>query len=168
MSLAQNENAIQAKEPFMSIGEICNRHTVCARRDSTVKAAAQLMREHHVGSVVVADELAEKRVPVGILTDRDIAVAVVALGLDPEVIQIGDIMGNTLVSVQEDWSTAEVVELMQIRGVRRMVVTDDDGHLVGIVTADDVMSLLAEEISALADMVSGERKREEAVRKVMA
>ncbi len=151
----------------MSIGEICNRHAVCARRDATVKAAAQLMREHHVGSVVVADELAEKRVPVGILTDRDIAVAVVALGLDPEVIQIGDIMGNKLVSVREDWSTAEVVELMQIRGVRRMVVTDADDHLVGIVTADDVMSLLAEEMSALADMVSGERKREAALRKVM-
>ncbi|MEO8158421.1 MAG: CBS domain-containing protein [Betaproteobacteria bacterium] len=151
----------------MSIGEICNRHAVCARRDATVKVAAQLMREHHVGSVVVADELAEKRVPVGILTDRDIAVAVVALGLDPEVIQIGDIMGNKLVSVREDWSTAEVVELMQIRGVRRMVVTDADDHLVGIVTADDVMSLLAEEMSALADMVSGERKREAALRKVM-
>lgn len=151
----------------MPIGEICNRHAVCARRDATVKAAAQLMREHHVGSVVVADELAEKRVPVGILTDRDIAVAVVALGLDPEVMQIGDIMGNTLVSVREDWSTAEVVELMQIRGVRRMVVIDADGHLVGIVTADDVMSLLAEEMSALADMVSGERNREAALRKVM-
>lgn len=152
----------------MPIGEICNRGVVCAKRDATVKTAARLMREHHVGSVVVVDEPEEKRIPAGIVTDRDITVAVVALGLDPEVIQIGDIMGTRLVSVKEDWGIAEVVELMQLRSVRRLVVTDRDGYLVGIVAADDVLSLLAEEMSSLASMVGGERKREAALRKVLA
>lgn len=152
----------------MPIGEICNRGVVCAKRDATVKTAARLMREHHVGSVVVVDEPEEKRIPAGIVTDRDITVAVVALGLDPEVIQIGDIMGSKLVSVKEDWGIAQVVELMQLRSVRRLVVTDSDGYLVGIVAADDVLSLLAEEMSALASMVGGERKREAALRKVVA
>ena len=152
----------------MPIGEICNRDVVCAKRDATVKTAARLMREYHVGSVVVVDEPEEKRIPAGILTDRDIAVAVVALGLDPDVIQIGDIMGNALVSVKEDWGIAEVVELMQLKGLRRLVVTDADGYLIGIVAADDVLSLLAEEMSALASMVGGERQREAAVRRVMA
>ena len=152
----------------MPIGEICNRDVVCAKRDATVKTAARLMREYHVGSVVVVDEPEEKRIPAGILTDRDIAVAVVALGLDPDVIQIGDIMGNALVSVKEDWGIAEVVELMQLKGLRRLVVTDADGYLIGIVAADDVLSLLAEEMSALASMVGGERKREAALRKILA
>ena len=78
------------------------------------------------------------------------------------------VMGNGLVSVKEDWGIAEVVELMQLKGVRRLVVTDSDGYLVGIVAADDVLSLLAEEMSALASMVGGERKREAALRKVVA
>ena len=152
----------------MPIGEICTREVVCAKRDTTVKTAARLMREQHVGSIVVVEEPEDKRIPAGILTDRDITVAVVALGLDPEVIQIGDIMGTTLVSVKEDWGIAEVVELMQLKAVRRLVVTDSDGYLIGVVAADDVLSLLAEEMSALAAMVGGERKREAAIRKVMA
>ena len=152
----------------MPIGEICSREVVCAKRDATVKTAARLMREQHVGSIVVVEEPEDKRIPTGIVTDRDIVVAVVALGLDPEVIQIGDIMGTNLVSVKEDWGIAEVVELFQLKGVRRLVVTDSDGYLVGIVAADDVLSLLAEEMSALASMVGGERKREAAMRKAAA
>jgi CBS domain-containing protein len=159
-------NRYQSMEATMPIGEICSRNVVCAKRDTVVKAAAQLMREHHVGSVVVVEEMVEKRIPTGIVTDRDIAVAVVALGLDPEVIQIGDIAAGDLVTVREDWDLSEVVELMQIRSLRRMVVTDADGHLAGIVTADDVLSVLAEEMSELASMVGGERKREEALRRV--
>ena len=152
----------------MPIGEICSREVVCAKRDATVKTAARLMREQHVGSIVVVEEPEDKRIPTGIVTDRDIVVAVVALGLDPEVIQIGDIMGANLVSVKEDWGIAEVVELFQLKGVRRLVVTDSGGYLVGIVAADDVLSLLAEEMSALASMVGGERKREAAMRKAAA
>ena len=152
----------------MPIGEICSREVVCAKRDTTVKTAARLMREQHVGSIVVVEEPEEERIPTGIVTDRDITVAVVALGLDPDVIQIGDIMGTNLVSVKEDWGIAEVVELFQLKGVRRLVVTDSDGYLVGIAAADDVLSLLAEEMSALASMVQGERKREAAMRKAAA
>jgi predicted transcriptional regulator len=152
----------------MPIGEICSREVVCAKRDTTVKTAARLMREQHVGSIVVVEEPEEKRIPTGIVTDRDVTVAVVALGLDPDVIQIGDIMGTNLVSVKEDWGIAEVVELFQLKGVRRLVVTDSNGYLVGIVAADDVLSLLAEEMSALASMVQGERKREAAMRKAAA
>jgi len=150
----------------MAIGEICNREVVYAKRDATVKTAARLMREFHIGSVVVVDEPGGKRVPAGIVTDRDITVAVVALGLDPEVIQIGDIMGTELIAVPEDTGIAEVVELMRLKGIRRVVVNDAGGNLVGIVAADDVLSLLAEEMSALASMVGREQKREAGMRKV--
>jgi CBS domain-containing protein len=150
----------------MAIGEICSREVVCAKRDATVKTAARLMREYHIGSVVVVDEPDGARIPAGVVTDRDIAVAVVALGLDPEVIQIGDIMGTDVIAVPEDTGIAEAVELMRLKGIRRVVVTDAGGYLVGIVAADDVLSLLAEEMSALASMVGREQKREAGLRKV--
>ena len=100
------------------------------------------------------------------MTDRDITVAVVALGLDPDVLQIADIMGEVLTAVGEDTGIAEVVELMRARGIRRVVVTDTRGELVGIVAADDVLSLLAEEVPALVSMIGREQKREAALRKV--
>ena len=150
----------------MAIGEICSRDVVFIKRDATVKAAARLMREFHIGSVVVADGPDGKRIPAGIVTDRDITVAVVALGLDPEVIQIGDIMATELIAVPERSGIAEAVELMRLKGIRRVVVTDSGGYLVGIVSADDVLSLLAEEISALALMAGREQKREAGLRKV--
>lgn len=84
----------------MAIGEICSREVLFARRDTTVKAAAALMRESHIGSIIVVDEPNGKRIPAGILTDRDIVVAVVALGLDPNAIQVGDVMS------QEPWGTS--------------------------------------------------------------
>ena len=149
----------------MAIGEICSREVLFARRDESVAAAARQMRESHVGCLVVADEDGGKRVPVGILTDRDITVAVVAPGLDAEVILIGDVMSAELLSVQEDAGIAETVELMRLRGIRRLPVTDADGALVGLIAADDILSLLAEEISGLAGMISREEKRERTARK---
>lgn len=151
----------------MAIGEICSREVVFVKRDATVRTAARLMREYHVGSLVVADETDGKRRPAGIVTDRDVVVAVVAMGLDPEVIRVGDIMAPGLVSVVEDWSIPDCAELMKHKGIRRLVVTDADGFLAGVVAADDVLSLLAEEISALSSMVGRERKREMEARKVV-
>lgn len=149
----------------MAIGEICSREVLFARREESVAAAARQMRESHVGCLVVADEDGGKRVPVGILTDRDITVAVVAPGLDAEVILVGDVMSAELLSVQEDAGIAETVELMRLRGIRRLPVTDADGALVGLIAADDILSLLAEEISGLAGMISREEKRERTARK---
>jgi len=149
----------------LAIGEICSREVVCARRDTSVKAVAQLMREYHVGSIVVVDEPNGKRMPAGIVTDRDITVAVVALGLKAEEIQVGDVMNQELVAVREDAGVAETVELMRMKGLRRLPVTDSAGALVGIVAADDVLSLLAEEMAALASMVTREHKREVETRK---
>ena len=149
----------------MAIGEICSRNTVFARRDESVATAAKLMRESHVGCLVVAEEVDGERVPVGMLTDRDITVAVVAPGLDANAIRVGDVMSTELLTVNEDAGIAETVELMRIRGVRRLPVTDSDGRLIGLVAADDIMSLLAEEIAGLTGMISRREKRERTLRK---
>jgi len=149
----------------MGVGEICSREVVCINRIECVAKAAQLMRKHHVGSVVVVDEKAGGRTPIGMLTDRDIVVAVVAVGLNPEAVTAGDIMSGELLSVNEDAGIAETTELMRVRGVRRIPVTSSRGSLVGILAADDVQSLLAEEMSALASIGERAQRRESGFRK---
>jgi len=144
----------------MAIGEICNREVVYAARDTTVQAAAKLMRHYHVGSLVVIDEFGGKRIPVGIVTDRDIVVEVDATELDPKVMTIGDIMTSQLATVPESEGLLETMEVMRAKGVRRLPVVGGEGQLVGIVTIDDLLEILAEELTDLTRIVSKEQARE--------
>ena len=148
----------------MAIGNICSREVIFAHRAESVATGAQLMRKHHVGSLVIVDEDDRTR-PVGIVTDRDIVLAVVAPTVDPETILLGDVMSPELVCVREDAGVAQSIDLMRLKGVRRLPVTDADGRLVGVLAADDLISLLAEEMSGLAAMLSREEKQERATRK---
>jgi CBS domain-containing protein len=148
----------------MAVGEICNRDVVIAEKTLPVVDAAQLMRTHHVGDLVVVEEKAGRRHPVGIVTDRDIVVEVVAAGVDPDALKVGDIMGPEVATVREGEGLYEALHYMRGKGVRRMPVVDRDGALVGILTLDDLLSLLAEEMTELAKLVSHERQREAAVR----
>lgn len=161
------ERAAKA-ENSMAIGEICSREVVYLRRGENIRTAAELMRQHHVGSLVVVDNGEAGCAPVGIITDRDIVVAVVALGLDPKSIRAEDLMSPELATVGESAGVAETAELMRAKGLRRLPVTDSRGVLVGIVAADDLLSLLAEELSALATMISRQHRREAEVRKAIA
>jgi CBS domain-containing protein len=151
----------------VAIGEICNREVVFAKAGESVLAAALLMREHHVGSLVVIEETAGRRVPVGVLTDRDIAVGVVALGLNPEATLVGAVMGPEVVVVREDSGIADTVALMRQKGLRRLPVVDRAGGLVGLVAADDLLELLAEEMGGLAAIVAREQRRETEQRRAM-
>ncbi len=149
----------------MPVGEICNREVVYVQREVVVHAACKLMRHYHVGSLIVVDELGGKRVPAGIVTDRDIVIEVDAMDLDPKVITVGDIMSGDLVTVTESHGLLETIELMRHRSVRRMPVVDAYNKLVGIVTVDDLLEVLAEELSHIATIVSTEHKREQRARR---
>jgi CBS domain-containing protein len=149
----------------MAVGEICSRNVVFARRDESVAVGAGLMRKHHVGSLVIVDEAGGKRRPAGIVTDRDIVLAVVAPGIDPETILLGDVMNAELVAVREDAGLVEAIDLMRMKGVRRLPVVAADNSLVGLLAADDLITLLAEEMSGLAGMLSREEKAERVSRK---
>jgi CBS domain-containing protein len=149
----------------MAIGEICNREVVYVNRDVTVHAACKLMRHYHVGSLVVVDETGGKRLPVGILTDRDIVVEIDAMDLDPKVITAGDIMSSALVTVPENHGVLETIEVMRFKGVRRMPVVDAEGRLAGIVTIDDLLEVLAEELTDIARIVSREQSHEQQARR---
>lgn len=150
----------------MSIGEFCNREVVYALRDTTVMEAAVLMRSHHVGSLVVVDEVGGgKRKPVGIVTDRDIVVEVTATGLDPKTMTTGDIMSSQLAMVHEEDTVEQTMEMMRFKGVRRLPVVDRDGGLAGIITIDDLLELVAENLIELTRIISREQAEEARGRK---
>jgi CBS domain-containing protein len=149
----------------VNAGEICNREVVIVKRDTGLVEAARLMREHHVGSLVVVLERDGKRVPVGILTDRDIVVAVVAKALDARTLTVGDAMSAGLYVVREQDGLAEVLRAMREHGVRRMPVVAADGTLAGILTVDDLMELVAEELGDFVRTVGHERLRETRLRR---
>ncbi len=149
----------------MPVGEICNREVVIVQAGKSALEAAQLMRQHHVGDVVVAEDRGGFRVPVGIVTDRDLVVEIVAPGLDPSVITVGDIMAPELVTVTEDIGVFEAIQYMRTKGVRRLPVVDSNGGLIGILALDDLLELLAEEMSAFARLVKREQKKEIASRR---
>ena len=150
----------------MTIGEICTRETVITTRETTVAAAARLMRQHHVGTLVVVDQVnGGKRVPVGIVTDRDAVVEVMATGLDPNAITVGDIMDQELVTARENEGVLETMQIMRYKGVRRLPIVDKDGQLVGIVSFDDLLEVLAEELSELAKIFAREQARETTTRR---
>lgn len=149
-----------------TIGAVCSRDVVFTTRDATVAATAMLMRQNHVGCVVVVEQLnGGKRLPVGMVTDRDIVIEVIAPGLDVDTITAGDIMTTELVTVAESEGLLETMEIMRYKGVRRIPVVDSNGQLVGIASIDDLLEVLAEELSELAKIVSRERVHEVQARK---
>ena len=144
----------------MSVGELCNREVVVVGPDASIAEAAKLMREHHVGDIVVVEQRTPEPVPVGILTDRDIVIEVLAAEVAPQSVAVRDVMSNSLVTAREDEELLDVVGRMRLSGVRRIPVVNQQGGLEGILTVDDVLELLAEQINGLAALVKVEQQRE--------
>ena len=134
----------------MRVGEICTVETIYCKRDETVQGAAALMRKHHVGDLVVVDRVDSTAIPVGIVTDRDIVVSVIALALDPASMLVGDIMSDDLLTCHEDDDVYQTIEHMRLRGIRRVPVVNHAGALTGIVSVDDLLEFLADEMGDLS------------------
>ena len=126
--------------------------------ETTALAVAQLMRKHHLGAVVVVAAQGQSQ-PVGIVTDRDLVLELMAEGLDPAVFTAGDIMSVNLVSARPDMEATQAVDVMKANGVRRLVVTDAQGRIVGVVTLEDVPEALPRDLAyfVLAFSQSAER-----------
>lgn len=120
---------------------------------------AQLMRKHHIGALVVV-EAQEKSRPVGIVTDRDLVLELMAEGLDPAVFTAGDIMTVDLVLATPEMDAMDAVQLMKTHRLRRLVIVDDVGRLMGIVTMEDILELLTRELADLTAGLAGARDRE--------
>lgn len=144
----------------MNISDICTTDTISCNRDETVQGAALMMRKHHVGDLVVVDGADGEAIPAGIVTDRDIVVSVVALGLDPASLQVGDIMSDDLLTCREEDDVYQTIEHMRLRGIRRVPVVNANGALTGIVSVDDLLEFLAEEMGDLS-RISGSQQAHE-------
>jgi CBS domain-containing protein len=144
----------------MKASEFCNREVVVVDKEATVADAARVMRELHVGSVIVVETDGDSKRPVGVLTDRDIVVEFVATGLSPDDIAVGDAISYDLVTIVESEGLFETIELMRTHGVRRIPVVDDRGGLVGLVASDDALDLIAEELTDLVKLVARQRRSE--------
>ena len=144
----------------MNLGTLCKRHVVSIDRGQSLHQAARLMREQHVGSIVVTDDSPEGRRVIGIVTDRDLAIEVLADSGTALAQPVGELLDGTLVSAPSHAGLEQGIDLMRAAGVRRLLVRDDQGHLAGIVSFDDLLDACAQQLSGLADVMRKGLQRE--------
>lgn len=150
----------------MSVREYCNLNVICCEADTPISEVASLMRKHHVGDVVVVDHQGEgARIPIGIITDRDILIETIALDIEARLFTAADLMTSPVTTVQEDASVSEALGIMRGKRIRRLPVVTRAGTLFGMVTLDDFVNLLSAELSMIAGLMVEQTIREGRLRK---
>jgi CBS domain-containing protein len=137
------------------LGKICTKPVVTASAQMTVEQAARAMRSRNVGALVVVNAGR----PVGMLTDRDVAVEVVAKGMDPDAVRVGDVMHKKPVTIREDLGIFDAAKVFARTGVRRLPVVTKAGVLVGVIAVDDLIMLLGNELGHVAGALSAGLRR---------
>jgi CBS domain-containing protein len=143
-----------------TLGSFATPIVVTATPGTTSVRAAQLMRQHHVGSLVVVDSASDSGKPVGILTDRDLVLAVMAEALDPALFTVGDIMSVDLVTAPAGTDLLDATSILRRHRVRRLIVLDDAGRVIGLAALEDLLEALTREFSELVMALRGARDRE--------
>jgi len=137
----------------MKVGEICNHKVITVKKTATALDAALLMRRFHVGDVIIVGDDQAARCPVGIVTDRDLALQIIALRINPETVAVGDLAGNSrLLAARVDDDVDDALEVMRNEGVRRMPVLEEDGTLAGIISVDEILENIVEELAHLVGL----------------
>jgi CBS domain-containing protein len=144
----------------MKIGELCNRAVVIAEGHESAAVVAGLMASHHVGCVVIVEGSPDRRVPIGIITDRDLALTIVAGDRAPARTAVARVMTSDPYVARDDQDIYDVLQQMRARGLRRVPVVDRTGLLQGIFTFDDLVEWTAEHMLNLTQLVKRERTRE--------
>jgi CBS domain-containing protein len=137
----------------MSVGQYCNRHVITTAKSTEIDEVARLMRQHHVGTVVVVERRDDAEYPIGIVTDRDLVVEVLAQNLSPNTVTVGDVMSGSLVTARENDNFWHTLDRMSAKGVRRLLVVDEKGVLLGILSVEDVLTTLAVGLSDVTRLV---------------
>jgi CBS domain-containing protein len=149
----------------MNIASLCRRDLVSIDAAATLDRAAALMRDEHVGALVVTEAVDGHAPRVrGVVTDRDIVIEVVAAGINANTVRVGDLPRETLIDVPASASLGEAAAAMQRGGVRRVLVTEDDGQVVGLVSSDDLVAAISGELDALSRALRAGFVREAAQR----
>jgi CBS domain-containing protein len=150
----------------MNVGEICERDTVTIRPQEDLLAAAQLMREKHVGFLIVVEPAVAEGAwhPVGVLTDRDVVITVVAREANPRSLRVEDVMTRKPAQIQADESLDAALREMRRVGVRRLPVVGERGALYGVISLDDVLARLSDQLQHVAGSIRSEQRVERALR----
>jgi CBS domain-containing protein len=150
----------------MNVGEICVRNVVTVLEVDELTKAAEVMREKHIGYLVVVGPKPGEAgfMPIGVLTDRDIVVGVVAKHTDPKALRVGDLMTRQPVVVNENASLTQALSEMRRIGVRRVPVVGRTGLLTGVLSLDDILGAVSEELLDVAGSIRKEVRMEEALR----
>lgn len=150
----------------MNVGSACKGNVITVREFDELTSAAQVMRDKHIGYLVVAEpNVADGTIrPIGVLTDRDIVVGVVARQVDPRSLRVGDVMTRHPVVVEEGDSLEGALGDMRRIGVRRLPVVSRAGQLVGVLSLDDVIDVVARQMAAVSGSINNEIQLERALR----
>lgn len=148
----------------MNVDLVFNPNVATVGARTEVVDAAKLMRDQHVGDLIVTEPRGGQAVPIGILTDRDIIVGVIAKGVAPDSVTVGDVMTRNVLTVREDASLEFALREMRRHGVRRAPVVRANGGLVGVIAFDDIIQHLAVQLSRLADLIRLEQDAETTAR----
>ncbi|PZN35336.1 MAG: CBS domain-containing protein [Proteobacteria bacterium] len=148
----------------MKVGEYCKRQVIWIEPGADLQEAARVMRDRHVGFLVVAEPRGSQCVPVGVITDRDIVVAIDAAGVDPRSVTVGDAMTDDPVVASESDDFDELIRGMRMAGIRRVPVVDAQGNLSGVIAADDVIEALTGWLAELCGAFRNEQRHERRLR----
>ncbi|MDB4961221.1 MAG: histidine kinase [Myxococcales bacterium] len=137
----------------MRAGELCIREVFTAQRGETISDIAKRMAERNVGDLVVVDDQ-DPRIPVGIITDRDLVVRVLAHGdRAPSEVTVGEVMSSEFVAVLEGDDLETVVSRLRLNAIRRIAVVDGEGYLQGIVSLDDILEWIGAQVATVTRLV---------------
>jgi CBS domain-containing protein len=138
---------------FSTVGSLCSREVIFASADEPLRTAVQLMQAHRVGSVVICEETGGRRIPVGIVTDRDIALSLLRHDPDVASLPLNRIMSTDPLVLFEHEDVSEALEFLRARRVRRAPVVDTSRSLVGIVSIDDLLGVIARQLADMARLI---------------
>lgn len=148
----------------MRVGDLCTRLVVWCGPNTSVVDAAKMMRDAHIGNIVVVEPRGADRVPIGVVTDRDIVVQVIAKDIEPGSLKVSDIMSREVYTVAEEEPASQTIDRMRFTGVRRLPVVNKQGALVGVIALDDLLRHLAEDLTAIAHVSPRARAQEARLR----
>jgi CBS domain-containing protein len=151
----------------MNVGNICNRKVIFADVGTNLLDASKLMREHHVGSLIATRRETGGDRPLGIITDRDLVVEVMAEEIEPQSVTLEDAMTRHPLIAYESDDVYEVLERMREKGVRRIPVVNSEDYLVGVLAIDDILRMIFHELGNLVSLVKKEYETELKLRKAV-
>jgi CBS domain-containing protein len=144
----------------VKIGEYCKRAVVAIASTTDAADAAKLMREEHVGFLIVYRAGDELQKPIGVLTDRDLVLGVMARDVDPHAVTVDDVMTRQPLIATDSDELSDMLQAMRLAGIRRVPVVDVRGALIGVMAIDDAIDVITGLMCDIAGSIKSEQRQE--------